>query len=99
MIRSEDLQQDKAKLKLCIERARSGDSRVLTIGDQVDIVPFEIDAEYVARARKDNPTVTFFSTPGSLYECKTGGELYGPVESTGESSWWHVIRPPSFNLR
>lgn len=94
MIRSDALQQDTAKLNLCIGRARHGHS--LTIGDQ-DLVPFEIDAGYLARARRNNPEVTFFATPGSLYECEVAGDgLYGPASASGENWFWHVIRPPSF---
>jgi hypothetical protein len=94
MIRSDALQQDTAKLNLCINRARHGDS--LAIGDQ-DIVLFEIDGGYLARAKKENPNVTFFATPGSLYECNVAGNgLYGPASASGESWFWHVIRPPSF---
>jgi hypothetical protein len=89
MIRSDALQQDTAKLNLCIERARP------TIGDQ-DLVPFEIDAGYLARARKDNPTVTFFATPGELHECMAGYGLYREVSISIESWYWHVIRPPAF---
>jgi hypothetical protein len=94
MIRSATLQQDTAKLNLCIERARHGHS--LTIGDQ-DLVPYEIDARYLAQAKHQNPDVTFFATPGSLYECEVAGNgLYGPASSSGENWFWHVIRPPSF---
>jgi len=94
MIRSDALKQDTTKLNLCIERARHGHS--LTIGDQ-DLVPFEIDADYLARARKAHPDVTFFATPGSLYECEVAGDgLYGPASASGENWFWHVIRPPSF---
>jgi hypothetical protein len=91
MIRSDALQQDSAKLNLCIDRARHG-----PIGDQ-DLVPFEIDSGYLTRARKDSPDVTFFAIPGSLYECEvTGIGLYGPGLAYGENWFWHVIRPPSF---
>jgi hypothetical protein len=91
MIRSNALQQDTAKLNLCIDRARHGPIR-----DQ-DLVPFEIDARYLARARKDNPDATFFAIPGSLYECEVAGNgLYGPGLAYGENWFWHVIRPPSF---
>jgi hypothetical protein len=91
MIRSDALQQDTAKLNLCISRARHG-----PITDQ-DLVPFEIDARFLARARKDNPDMTFFAIPGSLYECEVAGNgLYGPSIAYGENWFWHVIRPPSF---
>src|ERR1035437_2443211 len=81
MIRSDALQQDTAKLNLCIDRARHGHS--LSIGDQ-DLVPFEIDAKYVERARKDTPDVTFFATATALYECEvTGNGLYSPALSSG----------------
>lgn len=94
MIKSDELQQDRAKLKLCIERARH--NRSFGIGDQ-DIVPFEIDAGYVARSRTDDPDVTFFATPSSLVECGIAGNgLYGPVTMDGANWFWHVIRPPSF---
>jgi hypothetical protein len=94
MIRSDALKQDATKLALCIKRARHGHS--LTIGHQ-DLVPFEIDAGCLARARKANPDVTFFATPSSLYECEVAGNgLYGPASASGESWFWHVIRPPSF---
>lgn len=94
MIQSDALHQDAGKLNLCIDRARHGHS--LPIGDQ-DLVPFEIDAGYLAQSRKENPNVTFFAIPGSLYECKVDGSgLYGPVSASGESWFWHVIRPPSF---
>jgi hypothetical protein len=94
MIRSVALQQDMAKLNLCVDRARHGVG--LAIADQ-DLVPFEIDAGYVARARKEDPNVTFFATPGTLYECKVAGNgLYSAEFGSGESWFWHVIRPPSF---
>jgi hypothetical protein len=94
MIRSDALQQDAAKLHLCIDRARHGQS--LSIGDQ-DLVPFEIDARYVERIRKDTPDVTFFATATALYECEVAGNgLYSPAVSSGENWFWHVIRPPGF---
>jgi hypothetical protein len=94
MIRSEDLKQDKAKLNLCIERARHGVS--LGIGN-ADLVPFEIDQRYVDRVRQQNPDVTFFATPTGLYQCEVAGNgLYSPSSSSGENWFWHVIRPPSF---
>jgi hypothetical protein len=94
MIRSADLQQDTTKLSLCIDRARHGHG--LTIADQEDLVPFEIDAGYLARARKEDPVATFFAVPDTLYECRAGYGLYQPVWGSGESWFWHVIRPPSF---
>lgn len=94
MIRSDALEQDTAKLNLCIDRSRHGVS--LAIGDQ-DLVPFEIDAGYLARAKKENPNVTFFATPSALYECKVAGNgLYSAASSDGENWFWHVVRPPSF---
>jgi hypothetical protein len=96
MIRSDALEQDTVKLKLCIDRARDGQGNGLTIGEQDDLVPFEIDAGYVAMVRKQNPSVTFFAVPDRLLECMAGSGLYRPVLSSGESWFWHVIRPPSF---
>ena len=94
MIRSDALQQDTAKLNLCIDRARHGHS--LSIGDQ-DLVLFEIDAGFVERIRKDTPDVTFFATATALYECEVAGNgLYSPAFSSGENWYWHVIRPPGF---
>jgi len=94
MIKSDQLNQDRAKLNLCIERARR--SRSFGVGHQ-DIVPFEIDAGYLARVRKDDPDVTFFAVPGTLVECEVAGNgLYGPAAMDGENWFWHVIRPPSF---
>jgi hypothetical protein len=94
MINGKDLQQDRAKLQLCIDRARN--SRTFGIGDQ-DLVPFEIDASYVARVRQDVPNVTFFAIPGRLVECEVAGNgLYSPAVMSGENWFWHVIRPPSF---
>jgi len=68
----------------------------MNIGDQ-DLVPFEIDARYLAQSRKEDPNMTFFATAaGALYECTNWGGLYGPVSATSESWFFHVIRPPSF---
>ena len=94
MIKSDELNQDRAKLNLCIERARH--SRSYGIGDQ-DLVQFEIDAGYVERARKNDPDVTFFAIPGTLVECQVAGNgLYGPASMDGENWFWRVVRPPSF---
>src|SRR4051812_12302767 len=77
MVRSDALPQDITKLNLCISRARHG--HTLTIGDQ-DLVPFEIDAAYLAQVRKEDTNVTFFAVPDSLYECRVAGDgLYGPI--------------------
>ena len=67
MVRSDALQQDSAKLNLCIDRARHG-----PIGDQ-DLVPFEIDSGYLARARKDNPDVTFLRFQALFMNAKWPG--------------------------
>jgi hypothetical protein len=94
MIRSEDLIQDKAKLNLCIQRARHGVS--LGIGN-TDLVPFEIDKRYLDRVRQQDPNATFFATSMGLYQCGVSGVgLYAPTSASGENWFWHVIRPPSF---
>lgn len=94
MINSEDLIQDKAKLDLCIQRARRGVS--LSIGN-TDLVPFEIDRRYLASMRQQDPNATFFATPTALYQCGVSGVgLYAPTFASGENWFWHVIRPPSF---
>jgi hypothetical protein len=94
MVRSDELQQDTAKLNLCIDRARHGHS--MPIGNQ-DLVPFEIDMRYVARRRQDVPDVTFFATATALYECEVAGNgLYSPAFSSGENWFWRTIRPPGF---
>ena len=94
MIHSNELQQDTAKLNLCIDRARHDHS--LAIGNQ-DLLPFEIDTRYLARVRNTIPDVTFFATAGSLYECEVAGNgLYGPASVSAENWFWHIIRPPSF---
>ncbi len=99
MIRSDDLQQDKTKLDLCIYRARHRQPSahyVMNIGDQ-DIVPFEIDAWYLAQRRKEDPNMTFFATgAGTLYECTNWGGLYGAYSASGESWFFHIFHPPSF---
>src|SRR5260370_28347241 len=79
MIKSDQLQQDQAKLKLCIDRSQHDRSFGIGLVDE-ELIPFEIDMHFVERTRKENPEVTFFATTRNLIECEvTGIGKYGPM--------------------
>jgi hypothetical protein len=95
MVNGNTLQQDTAKLNLCINRAKHGQG--ISIGPKEELVPYEIDERYIARVRADHPDVTFFATKTGLFECEVAGNgLYSPASSSGENWFWHIVRPPSF---
>lgn len=97
MVRSDQLKQDQAKLSLCVDRARQ--DRSFGIGTQ-ELIPFEIDMQFVERVRKEYPDVTFFATTRGLVQCAvTGVGKYGPLFFDNGATWfWHPLipTPPSF---
>jgi hypothetical protein len=99
MVRSDQLKQDQAKLNLCIDRARHDRSFGIGIGTQ-ELIPFEIDMQFVERERKEYPEVTFFATTRGLIECTvTGIGKYGPLSFDNGATWyWRPLipTPPSF---
>jgi hypothetical protein len=101
MIRNDSISNDPAKEKLCIERAGSAG-----LG-KVKIVPFEIDSDFLARARSPqyggNPKKTFIAVESSLtsqlIECDVnpGTGRYGPmVLSSERPGVWRLIKPKQF---
>jgi hypothetical protein len=99
MIRSDQLKQDQVKLNLCVDRARHDRSFGIGIGTQ-ELIPFEIDMQFVERERKEYPDVTFFATTRGLVQCTvTGIGKYGPMLFDNGMTWyWNSLlpTPPSF---
>jgi len=99
LVRSDQFNQDQAKLNLCIDRARHDRSFGIGIDTQ-ELIPFEIDTRFVERERKEYPDVTFFATTRGLVECAvTGIGKYGPLFFDNSVTWfWHPLipTPPSF---
>lgn len=89
MISSSSIDNDPEKLKLCESRAK-GKS-----------IPFEIDSNYVARARQFDPDTTFIAVDGispQLIECRInqGSGKFSPVKMSPEQSYWRLPRPKQF---
>jgi hypothetical protein len=99
MVVSDQLKQDPVRLNLCIDRARHDRSFGIGIGTD-ELVPFEIDMQFVERVRKEYPDVTFFATTRGLIQCSvTGIGKYGPMFfDNGERWFWKSLIPipPSF---
>lgn len=90
MLHSDSIGNDPQKEKLCAERAHSG-----------PVVPFEIDAQYLAMSRSNHGDATFVAVDGittQLVECylqPTTG-TFQPISFSPEQWYWHPIRPPRY---
>jgi hypothetical protein len=83
-----DLNQDTAKLKLCLARTPSS-----SIPDDI-----EINNKYVDLVRQSNPDATFVFAHG-LAEChlREGTGRYETDSTSGEGMWsWRYVTPPRF---
>jgi hypothetical protein len=91
MIRVDHVGDDPERLKLCIARAHE-----LAPGKPV---PFEIDSKWAARARQEHPDEIIIAVDNGtpwLVTCavNSGSGKYGPLSASGETAWWHTIKPP-----
>lgn len=92
MVRNDAIGNDPDKEKLCVSRLKM----------HGQVVPFEIDSDYVVRARSLNPDTTFIAVDdgnaGQLVECyvNSGTGMYQPNVFTPENWFWHLIKPPQF---
>lgn len=91
MVLNDSIGNDPAKEKLCASRAKVKNT-----------VPFEIDSDYVARARLDYPDATFIAEDEGyephLIECelRSGTGRFEPAFIYGEENYWHTIKPKMF---
>jgi hypothetical protein len=96
MVSSDQLKQDPAMLKLCIDRSRQSQS--FGIGS-AELIPFAIDKKFVERERQQYPDITFFASTRGLVECTvTGTGKYGPlIIDSGGGVWKSMVpMPPMF---
>jgi hypothetical protein len=88
MVSSNSLGNDPEKERLCASR----------VGLPGKIVPFEIDARYVASAKARHHDVTFIAVDGispQLVECylREGTGKYEPALYSPEQAYWHTLKP------
>ncbi len=93
MVLNDSIGNDPVKEKLCASRAKK------TIPGKA--IPFEIDSDYVARARSFHSDATFVAIDGispQLVECflREGTGRYEPDSFSPEQNYWHVIKPKMF---
>lgn len=89
MVRSDSIGNDSERVKICAARAKGKP------------VPFEIDSEYVKRARALHPEVTFVAIDGispQLVECqlREGTGKFEPNSFSPEQGYWRLPRPKQF---
>ncbi|HVN17258.1 MAG TPA: hypothetical protein VMU05_00745 [Dongiaceae bacterium] len=95
MVRSDAIGNDPAKERLCIQRSANG----------ARPTPFEIDAGYLARARKKHPDVTFFAYGRGggafLVECELREETgrFKWVSQTGSAWYWRSLEPVLIDIQ
>jgi hypothetical protein len=91
MLPNGSIGNDPSKERLCAERAKKSLSGPL--------VPFEIDARYLASSRRQNSDVTFIAIDPKigvpqLVECylRSGTGRYEPASSSPEQWYWRTIK-------
>lgn len=89
MVSSDLIGNEPERLKVCAERAKGKP------------VPFEIDSEYVKRARELKPEATFIAIDGispQLVEChlRKGTGKFEPSSFSPEQRFWRLPRPKQF---
>jgi hypothetical protein len=96
MVRGDAIGNDPAKERLCIARSANG----------AKPTPFEIDAGYLARARKEHPDATFFAYGRGggafLVECELREETgrFEEVSQIGSASWcWRSLEPVPIDIQ
>jgi hypothetical protein len=95
MVGGDAIGNDPAKERLCIQRSANG----------ARPTPFEIDAGYLARARKEHPDATFFAYGrgggATIVECELRKET-GRFEwvTRGGSAWyWRSLEPVPIDIQ
>ena len=95
MVRSGAIGNDPAKERLCIQRSAKG----------ARPTPFEIDAGYLADARKEHPDVTFFAYGRGggafIVECEPRKETgrFQWVTQTGSAWFWRSLEPVPIDIQ